>query len=566
MTSKLPSRPSLDHLKHQARDLQRAHQSGDPQALARLEAALPGHQGRLSLAKAQTVIAREHGLSSWSNLKAEVERMLLEQLRAESARAVGLPAAVLERAVAAARSADPEALAELLRRYPALSEAQVSRAPGSNLLHEACAVNPEAIGRSAANVIAVIDVLLAAGIDIRSPYGLPEGGHLTATFAAVRGGSLEVLRHVLEKGGGPGGMYSALGRPEAIRLLHRYGADLEETAYDETPLLHALKNRNLVAVRTLLELDADVNHADSKGVTPLHYAVRQYDEPEVIEHLLAHGASREARSRKGATPLDIAVRMGRHDVTALLGGGSAPGEATRGEAAAVRPDDVRLLPFFSHEHGSIQDVVAFYEQVGFTCVSHDYDHGFAKMALGAATLLNDEGAEARVDATGDGLLIRSPGELFSTVRAAVERGGIAHTAGVNDLRLHDVSGFELLFLCEPGRSTAAAEAVLGVADLPRAAAFYEQVGFEAVDGADLGEGVSVALASARVHLRQRPGLGARRAFHVWLVCDDFDRRYHQTRTRVPTKPPQVAFHGDIVFGLQDPDGHALTFSAPATDI
>jgi ankyrin repeat protein len=110
----------------------------------------------------------------------------------------------------------------------------------------------------------------------------------------VRGGSLEVLRHVLEKGGGPGGMYSALGRPEAIRLLHRYLADLEETAYDETALLHALKNRNLVAVRTLLELGADVNHADSKGVTPLHYTVRQYEEPEVIELLLAHGASREA--------------------------------------------------------------------------------------------------------------------------------------------------------------------------------------------------------------------------------------------------------------------------------
>jgi hypothetical protein len=61
-------------------------------------------------------------------------------------------------------------------------------------------------------------------------------------------------------------------------------------------------------------------------------------------------------------------------------------------------------------------------------------------------------------------------------------------------------------------------------------------------------------------------VSARAGFHVWLVCDDFDRRYHQTRARVPTKPPQVAFHGDIVFGLQDPDGHALTFSAPATHI
>jgi hypothetical protein len=35
---------------------------------------------------------------------------------------------------------------------------------------------------------------------------------------------------------------------------------------------------------------------------------------------------------------------------------------------------------------------------------------------------------------------------------------------------------------------------------------------------------------------------------------------------MPIDPPQVAFHGDIVFGLSDPEGHRVTFSAPATDI
>jgi hypothetical protein len=35
---------------------------------------------------------------------------------------------------------------------------------------------------------------------------------------------------------------------------------------------------------------------------------------------------------------------------------------------------------------------------------------------------------------------------------------------------------------------------------------------------------------------------------------------------MPIEPPQVAFHGDIVFGLRSPEGHQVTFSAPATDI
>jgi hypothetical protein len=483
---------------------------------------------------------------------------LLDRHQTEASLAAGVPAGVLDAALQAVRSADRAALAELLRLHPRLIAVQVTPAPGSNLLHEACRVNPEAIGRPAGDVVAVIDLLLAAGIDIKAPFRLPEGGQLTATFAAVRSGSLEVLRHVLDRGGGPGGMYSALGRPEAIRLLHQHGADLEEMAYDETPLLHALKNRNLVATRTLLELGADVNHADSKGATPLHYAVRQYHQPEVIALLLAHGASREARSHKGATPLDLAVRIGRHDVAALLGG------ATFAWHAPVGPDGVRLLPFFNHEQGSIGDVVAFYQRLGFRCVSHDYDHGFAKLSLGEITLLNDEGADSREDATGEGVAIRCPEPVFSAVRSALESGGISHTSAGSDLRVHDVSGFELLFRAGPG--VASVEAMAAVADLSRAAAFYQQVGFRPVEDGGLGEGLALQLGSARVHLRERPGLGARRALHLWLPCDDLDGRYRQLSARMPIDPPQVAFHGDITLGLSDPDGHRLTFAAPANDI
>ena len=59
--NKLPPNPSLHHLKYQARNLQHAHTAGDEDALARVQRRLPGYAGLLSLAKAQTVVAREYG-------------------------------------------------------------------------------------------------------------------------------------------------------------------------------------------------------------------------------------------------------------------------------------------------------------------------------------------------------------------------------------------------------------------------------------------------------------------------------------------------------------------------
>jgi uncharacterized glyoxalase superfamily protein PhnB len=67
-------------------------------------------------------------------------------------------------------------------------------------------------------------------------------------------------------------------------------------------------------------------------------------------------------------------------------------------------------------------------------------------------------------------------------------------------------------------------------------------------------------------LRERGGLNPRRGVHVWLVCEDIDRQYRRLSARMSVRPPQVAFHGDIVLDLADPEGHHVTFSAPANDI
>jgi uncharacterized protein len=66
----LPARPSLDQLRHQAKDLLHAAQRGDPGAAGRITAV----SGQLTLSAAQLALAREYGFTSWARLKLEAER------------------------------------------------------------------------------------------------------------------------------------------------------------------------------------------------------------------------------------------------------------------------------------------------------------------------------------------------------------------------------------------------------------------------------------------------------------------------------------------------------------
>lgn len=78
----LPSKPSLEHLKYQARDLLNALTQGNAEAIARTREFHPRfgrlsddeiRTSKLSLAEAQLVIAREYGFPSWPKLKHHLE-------------------------------------------------------------------------------------------------------------------------------------------------------------------------------------------------------------------------------------------------------------------------------------------------------------------------------------------------------------------------------------------------------------------------------------------------------------------------------------------------------------
>ena len=77
----LPAHPSLDQLRHQAKDLLRAARSGDAAAAAQIAAV----SDRPTLSAAQLAVARSYGFPSWPALKAEVQARAasLDQLAAE---------------------------------------------------------------------------------------------------------------------------------------------------------------------------------------------------------------------------------------------------------------------------------------------------------------------------------------------------------------------------------------------------------------------------------------------------------------------------------------------------
>lgn len=84
----LPARPNLDQLRHQAKDLLRAAERGDAEALARFAAV----SAPVRLSTAQLAVAREYGFSSWAGLKLEVDRREIFD-RGDVARLVELLAA-----------------------------------------------------------------------------------------------------------------------------------------------------------------------------------------------------------------------------------------------------------------------------------------------------------------------------------------------------------------------------------------------------------------------------------------------------------------------------------------
>lgn len=268
MSKSLPSRPSLEQLKTQAKELLKALKSGDADALRRFHETHPSGAGGekpsggepWSLSDAQLVIAREYGAASWPKLRELVAAALV---------ATGDPMDLLRQAFA---EDDATLFRQLLQLHPALR---------ARIDEPVEAFNSPVITQVRSREM--LDVLLDAGanLDVRSTWWA--GG-----FGLLDTAEPDLARYALSRGATLDAHAAArLGLVDKLRellsadptLVHARGGD------GQTPLHFA----STVAVAELLlahgaDLDAlDVDHES----TPAQYMVR--DRPDVARHLVQRG-------------------------------------------------------------------------------------------------------------------------------------------------------------------------------------------------------------------------------------------------------------------------------------
>jgi ankyrin repeat protein len=268
MSKSLPSRPSLEQLKTQAKELFKGFQSGEPAARQRFRENHPqgsrvdtdARDVSWSLSDAQLVIAREYGAASWPKLRERVAAMLV---------ATGDPMDLLRQAFA---EDDATLFRQLLDRYPALK---------ARIDEPVEAFQSPVITQVRSREM--LDVLLAAGanINVRSKWWA--GG-----FGLLDTAEPDLAHYAIERGATVDGHAAArLGMVEKLhellsadpQLVHARGGD------GQTPLHFA----SSIAVAELLlnhgaVIDAlDVDHES----TPAQYMVR--NRPEVARFLVQRG-------------------------------------------------------------------------------------------------------------------------------------------------------------------------------------------------------------------------------------------------------------------------------------
>jgi ankyrin repeat protein len=208
------------------------------------------------------------------------------------------------------RAFDAKGVERALRESPALLDWRDER--GRNWLHVCCMVDPKATKLDPKQSIRTADVLLRHGFDVNEP-AFREGQWLATPLwhAIGRGRNLALARFLLERGANPNYCLWAAGHNrdlEAIRLLVRHGADVNDPSVDESPLLGAVKWSHFDAAAALLELGADPNYRDSHGMTALHYMLKKSSDKKHLRMLIAHGARGDIPDAKGVTVAQIMRR------------------------------------------------------------------------------------------------------------------------------------------------------------------------------------------------------------------------------------------------------------------
>ena len=151
-------------------------------------------------------------------------------------------------------------------------------------------------------------------------------------FEAAAAGVVDRVRELLDAeqslanafapdGFTPLGLAAFFKRREVVALLLRRGADPNAVArhpFQVAPIHSAVADgTDVEIVRQLVEAGADVNVRQRHGWTPLHGAAHEGD-VELVAYFLDHGADAAATEDKGRTALDMARERGHERVAELL--------------------------------------------------------------------------------------------------------------------------------------------------------------------------------------------------------------------------------------------------------
>ena len=333
----LPAKPSLDHLRRQARDLLRAAQAGDATAVGRIRAVADA----LTLASAQLAVAREYGFASWTRLRDEVtartaslarqaEAFCEASIRDGTGRAARMLAATPELArysfATAVILGDAGRVRSEIGRDPGLAT-QTDTRSGWTPLHAASASRWHRLDPDRAEgLLAVAWMLLDAGADPNGSTG-DQGGHggWTPLRCAVAGAANPLItRLLLERGAVPGDhdLYLAGFADddhECLRLLLFHAADVAQLA--RMALAAPISLNDSEGVQLLLEAGADPDRYadDADPPSPAVYAaVRSGCSAELTGLLLGYGADPDASGPDGRSPYALATVQGRADLAMLL--------------------------------------------------------------------------------------------------------------------------------------------------------------------------------------------------------------------------------------------------------
>ena len=369
----LPPRPSLDHLKKQAKALLDAAKQRDQDALRRFTL-LPSladkstgtiAAGDLALHDAQSVIAREHGFPSWNALREEVESRTLsfeaaldEFIRCASDGAAGraerllalhprIASATLQTALVLG---DAAAVEDRLRDHPELATAPGGPMQWPPLLYACHTSMHKGDPARLAALVAIARRLCELGADPNGEYHWnwhPELPRTVLWAAVCAVHHLPLAETLLSAGANPtDGVTSHIagggGNLDALELLHRYGLDVNGIPGGVPPLVYMmLWSDNPAGPYWLLDRGADPNLPwGDGGEAPLHVAARRWN-VEMVERLVARGADVSRRRTDGATPHTLAELQGNPDVARwLLAHGAADELSTleRFVAACARGD------------------------------------------------------------------------------------------------------------------------------------------------------------------------------------------------------------------------------------